>query len=171
MKTLLTIIATLCITATTFAQSVTKKETIIEISTDEHKQIQEVKDLILDLSTNLRTSLEEKEKLNEKDIVTLKTLLEAIDDKYKNQKKHKEIIIKTDNPSEHTSISYAFSIGTDGEIETLEGTKNIDLSELKEKLSELSISIGDSDAIKVLVEKLKEKEMIIIKEKEEKTKH
>ena len=158
MKTLITIIATLCITVTTFAQSVTKKETIIEISSDEHKQIKEVKNLILDLSTNLRTSLEEKGKLNKNDIVTLKSLLEAIDDKYKNQKSHKEVIIKTDNPSEHTSISYAFSIGTDGEVETLEGTNNIDLSELKEKLSELSISIGDSDAIKLIIEKLKEKE-------------
>ncbi len=171
MKTLLTIIAALCITATTFAQSVTKKETIIKVSPDERKQIQEVKEVILELSENLRTSLEEKEKLNKKDIVTLKKLLEEIDDNYKGNKRTKELIIKTEDPSENTSISYAFSIKTDGEIEKLEDINEVDLGELKEKLSELSISIGDSDAIKVLVEKLNEKHTVIVKEIEEKTKH
>ena len=72
------------------------------------------------------------------------------------------------------SISYAFSIDSDDEKETIEGIKDLDLSELKEKLNKLSISISESDAIQLLVKKLKEKEMIMVKEteeKEEKTKH
>ncbi|WP_299208871.1 hypothetical protein [uncultured Dokdonia sp.] len=174
MKTLITMIVTLCITATTFAQTVTEKETIINISPKERKQIQEVKELILDLSENLSTSLQEKEALSKNDIDTLKKLLEAIDEKYEGQKLHKEIVIKTDDPSKNMSISYAFSIDSDDEKETIEGIKDLDLSELKEKLNKLSISISESDAIQLLVKKLKEKEMIMVKEteeKEEKTKH
>lgn len=171
MKTVLTIITALCITTASFAQTVVKKEMIIEVSDQEKERMQ---DVILNLSKKLSASLEERQTLNKKDISTLTELLEAIDETHKGEDRHKEIIVKSSNPSEKTSISYAFKIDSDGEIETLEGTEELDLDGLKEKLTELSISISDSDAIKVLVEKLKEKHTVIvkeIKEKEEKTKH
>lgn len=174
MKTLITMIVTLCFTTISFAQSVTEKETIIKITPQEHEQIQGVKALILDLSSDLRSSLEEKEVLSKTEMITLKKLLEAIDKKYEGEKINKKIIIKAENPSKNTSISYAFSIDNDDEIETLEQTKNLDWSELEEKLSELSISLNDSDAIQSLVKKLKEKTLIIhqeIEENKEKTKH
>lgn len=171
MKTLLTIITLLCITATSFAQTVVKKETTIEISDQEKERIQNV---ITELSEKLRTSLEEKETLSKNDITTLKELLEKIDHTHKGEEVRKEIIIKSSDASDNTSISYALKIDSDGEITTLDGTEEFNLDGLKEKLSELSVSINDSDAIKLLVKKLKEKHTVIveeIEEKEEKTKH
>lgn len=171
MKTLLTIIVALCITTTTFAQTVVKKETTIEISDQEKERIQTI---IAELSEKLRASLEEKETLGENDITTLKTLLEKIGKTHEGEDARKEIVIKSSNDSNNTSISYAFTIDSDGEVTTLDGEEEFDLDNLKEKLTELSVSINDSDAVKLLVKKLKEKHTIIVKEieeKEEKTKH
>jgi len=174
MKTLCTTIIALCITATTFAQTVTKQKTIIEISPEERAQIQEVKDVILDLSKSLEASLEEKNALNQNDITTLKKLLEAINEEHEGQKLSKEVVLKVDDPSEKTSISYAFSINRGGKTETINSIESIDMSQFEDKLSKLSISLSESDDIKLLVKRLNEKASIIykeIEEKKEKTKH
>lgn len=174
MKTLFTIIATLCITATTFAQRGTEQETSIELSSEEQVQIQEVKDIILDLSKSLQASLEEKDKLTQNDIVTLKKLLEAINEQHEGQKLHREVVLKVDDPSEKTSISYTFSIKKDGQTETMGSIDNIDMSTLEEKLSKLSVSLSENEDIKLLIKKINDKSVTIhkeIEEKKEKTKH
>ncbi len=177
MKTLCTIIIALCITATTFAQTHTEKETSIKLTKEERIQIEEVKDVILDLSKSLEASLEEKNALNQNDIVTLKKLLEAINEKHEGQKLQKEVVLKVDDPSKKTSISYAFSINRDGKTETINSIEGIDMAQLEEKLSKLSISLSESDDIKLLVKKLNEKALVIYDEieekkgKKEKTKH
>lgn len=171
MKIVLTIIAALCLTTTTFAQSEAEQEATIKLSSEERVQIQELKDAISNLSETLRASLQEKDALGKKDITTLTELLESIPESNGGQK---EVVIKIDDPSQKTSISYSFSINRNGEAETFEGFEKIDMSQLKEKLSELSVSISESDDIKLLFEKLDEKALIIdqkIEEKKEKTKH
>lgn len=171
MKTLLTIIAILCMTSVTFSQTVVEKKEVIEISAQEKENIQ---DVITKLSEKLRTKLKKEGKLNKNDIVTLKGLLDAINETQRLEDKYSEISIKSTNPSNNTSISYAISLDTDEEIEMIEGIKDLDLGELKEKLVKLSVAISDSDDIQLLVKKIKKTEMIIaeeIEEKEEKTKH
>lgn len=171
MKTLLTIIAILSMTSVTFSQTVVEKKEIITVSAQEKENIQNV---ITELSEKLRTKLKEKGKLNKNDIVTLRGLLDAINETQGLEDKYSEISIKSTNPSNKTSIAYAISLDSDEEIETVEGIKDLDLSELKEKLVELSVAISNSDDIQLLVKKMKKTEMIIIdelKEKEEETKH
>ena len=171
MKTLLTIIAALCITTTTFAQTVIKKEAIIEISDQEKERIQNV---ITELSEKLQASLKEKETWSKNDITSLKELLEKIDHTNNIDDVRKKIIIKSSDDSNNTSISYAFNLDADEEVTILDGLEALNLDDLKEKLTELSISINDSDALKLLAKKLKEKHAVIVKEieeKEEKSKH
>ncbi|MFC4635899.1 hypothetical protein ACFO3O_18455 [Dokdonia ponticola] len=171
MKNLFAIIAILCMTSVTFAQTVVEKKEVITTNAQEKENIQ---DVITTLSEKLRTKLKEEGKLNKTDIVTLKELLDAINQTQQAENRYNEISIKSTNPSDNTSISYALSIAPDEEIEIIEGIKDLDLSELQEKLTELSVSISNSDDIQLLVKKLKKKEMIVIEEieeKKEKTKH
>lgn len=171
MKTVLTIIAALGITATTFAQTGTEQETTIKLNSEERLQIQELKEAISNLSETLQVSLQEKDALGKNDITTLTELLESI---HEEDRVQKEVILKIDDPSKRTAISYPFSINRDGKTETFEGFEKIDMSQLKEKLSKLSVSISESDDVKLLFEKLNEKALMIhqeIEEKKENRKH
>ncbi|MEP0264995.1 hypothetical protein [Dokdonia sp.] len=166
MKTVLTIMIALFTVITALGQTVVKKETIILTDTQED----DFKQTIVDLSKKLQASLNDDESLNKGDIKDLKQLLTAIADNLDENENHHKVIIRKGDSSENTSISYAISIDSDGEIKTGESIKEIDITELKEKLKEVSEVVHESENLKVIIKKLGDSDIIIKEEEKEKTK-
>jgi hypothetical protein len=164
MKTVLTIMIALFTVVTALGQTVVKKETIILTDT----QKDDFKQTIIDLSKKLQASIGDKESLNKGDIKDLKQLLTAIADNLDEHENHSKVIIRNGDSSENTSISYAISIDSDGKIKTGDTIKEIDITELKEKLKEVSEVVHESENLKVIIKKLGDSEIIIEEEKEEK---
>lgn len=163
MKTVLTIMIALFTVVTALGQTVVKKET--SILTDTQKE--DFKQTIVELSKKLQTSIDDKESLSKGDIKDLKQLLTAIADNIDENKNHSKVTIRKGDSSENTSISYAISIDSDGEIKTGKSIKEIDITELKEKLKEVSEVIHESENIKVIIKTLGDSDIIIEEEKEE----